>query len=470
MIQGLWRNTHFLLAISVSLFLVVASITGTLLGIEAIVDQTKQQSISNLEKFSLKKTMDAFQDYFIEVYEFSVTEKNYVIVQGLTNDGFETVYVNPKTGEKIAKVETENPFFNTVRNLHRSLFLKKTGRIIMGFISFLTVLLVLTGFLLFLKRIGGFSKLIRPISEKHFFRKGHLELGRWFFLPILLVSLSGVYLVTERLAIFSEDQSKRYTYKAGERYVDLNKFTLDQIKKVEYPFSSLKDDTYKIEFYNRTLTFQQGDNSLLVEEIHSIPFLIRAWAYWIHTGENNILLAILLSLTALALLFFIVSGLSISSKTSWTLFKFSKNNLNDAKIIILYGSETGKSYQQAKKLIKSLKKRKDNIAICSLNNYRIFPEVEKFIVLTSTYGDGESPSNANLFKTLFKKHKQVNAIDYAVLGFGSKDYPKFCRFAEVVDTLFYQEKGFTELYPLFKINEQNIDKYLSWENKLLSRI
>ena len=285
-----------------------------------------------------------------------------------------------------------------------------------------------------------------------------------------MVSLSGVYLVTERLAIFSEDQSKRYTYKAGERYVDLNKFTLDQIKKVEYPFSSLKDDTYKIEFYNRTLTFQQGDNSLLVEEIHSIPFLIRAWAYWIHTGENNILLAILLSLTALTLLFFIVSGLSISSKTSWTLFKFSKNNLNDAKIIILYGSETGKSYHQAKKLIKSLKKRKDNIAICSLNNYRIFPEVEKFIVLTSTYGDGESPSNANLFKTLFKKHKQVNAIDYAVLGFGSKDYPKFCRFAEVVDTLFNQEKGFTELYPLFKINEQNIDQYLSWENKLLSRI
>ena len=61
MIQGLWRNTHFLLAISVSLFLVVASITGTLLGIDAIVDQTKQQSISNLEKFSLKRQWMLFK-------------------------------------------------------------------------------------------------------------------------------------------------------------------------------------------------------------------------------------------------------------------------------------------------------------------------------------------------------------------------------------------------------------------------
>ena len=99
MIKGIWRSTHFLLAISVSFFLIIASITGTYLGIEAIIDQSKKESISSLNKISLKNTMDALQNNFEEIYKVSVTEKNSVVVEGITYQGFETVYVNPETGE-----------------------------------------------------------------------------------------------------------------------------------------------------------------------------------------------------------------------------------------------------------------------------------------------------------------------------------------------------------------------------------
>ena len=224
MIKGIWRSTHFLLAVSVSFFLIIASVTGTFLGIEAIIDQSQKEAISDLDKISLKKTMDSLQNNFLEVYEISVTEKNQVLVQGITSKGFETVFVNPNTGKKLDIVKPKTRLSNFMKNLHRSLFLKKTGRILMGFISFLTAILVITGFLLLINRIGGVNKIFRPLKEKQFFRKSHIELGRLFVIPIFFIAISGFYLTTSRLDIFNSNKSTHYDYEAGEMYVDLDKF------------------------------------------------------------------------------------------------------------------------------------------------------------------------------------------------------------------------------------------------------
>ncbi|MGB2245009.1 MAG: flavodoxin domain-containing protein [Flavobacteriaceae bacterium] len=75
--------------------------------------------------------------------------------------------------------------------------------------------------------------------------------------------------------------------------------------------------------------------------------------------------------------------------------------------------------------------------------------------MTSTYGDGEAPSNATGFAKRFKKQIPEKKIKYAVLGFGSKSYLKFCQFAENIDDLLYNNPRYQQLVPLFKINNQN---------------
>ena len=65
--------------------------------------------------------------------------------------------------------------------------------------------------------------------------------------------------------------------------------------------------------------------------------------YILHTGEGNFGWALLLALTACALLYFIFSGLKIAAKSSWALLRLRARN-QTTPLLILYGSETGNTY------------------------------------------------------------------------------------------------------------------------------
>ena len=97
-----------------------------------------------------------------------------------------------------------------------------------------------------------------------------------------------------------------------------------------------------------------------------------------------------------------------------------------------------------------------------LNSYKIYNQAETFIILTSTYGEGDPPSNANNFVPLFKKFSQHNKINYSIIGFGSLKYPKFCAFAVNVDSMIKPLDNFDEIVPLMKINRRSVLEFNKW--------
>ena len=97
-----------------------------------------------------------------------------------------------------------------------------------------------------------------------------------------------------------------------------------------------------------------------------------------------------------------------------------------------------------------------------LNSYKIYNQAETFIILTSTYGEGDPPSNANNFVSLFKKFSQHNKINYSIIGFGSLKYPKFCAFAVNVDSMIRPLDNFEEIVPLMKINRRSVLEFNKW--------
>lgn len=468
MIVSLWRNIHFLLAITASLFLIIAALSGAILGLEAAWDKTRPQAIP-LGKISLGEAKKKIEITFEEVYEIELNSKGFLIVQGSTENTFESFYFNPIDGQILGKVKKPSPFFQFVRSLHRSLFLKETGRILMSFISFFTVFLVLSGLFLMRNRMGSFFKLYAPIQESNFHRKNHIILGRWFWPLLLLVGVTGTYLGLDRLGAFTFQAEKVEKHVAKKTKIDLNKIPLHKLEKLVYPFGNAPEELFDLNLKDRSIKFQQGDLSLIQTKIKPWPQLIQRWSYILHTGEGNLGLAILLTLTGFALLYFIFSGLKIASKSSWALLRFRARN-KKAPLLILYGSETGNTYSFAKHLKKRLRKEGYFANLVSMNRFRIQDNTMVVIILTATYGEGEAPANASRFISQFNRQSPKNDIDYTVLGFGSRSYPKFCQFAIQVDTLLEQHPKYSPLMPLFKINNQEERSFQQWESLLINSL
>ena len=76
-----------------------------------------------------------------------------------------------------------------------------------------------------------------------------------------------------------------------------------------------------------------------------------------------------------------------------------------------------------------------------------YPRAERMLILTATYGDGAAPASAKRFMARLRRCGQRPACPVAVLGFGDRQFPKFCRFARDVETALARE-GLAVLMPL----------------------
>nr|BFF40369.1 hypothetical protein BACY1_21740 [Tenacibaculum mesophilum] len=202
MTTSIWRYSHLTLAISSFLFLLVASFTGIILAFEPISKQLSDYSISNTKEITLAQTISVLQKQYDEVISITIDENDFVSASVVTKEGkSDTFYVNPTTGEKLGDIEKKKPIFQFATSLHRSLFLKSTGRFIVGFISFLLCLIAITGLILITKRQGGFKKLFSKIVKENFEQYYHIIIGRYTLVPIIIITLTGVYLSLDRFSV-----------------------------------------------------------------------------------------------------------------------------------------------------------------------------------------------------------------------------------------------------------------------------
>ena len=199
MTLSIWRYSHLFLALFSSLFLIVASITGAILAFEPISYSGQPFAIHNLSEVSLEHTVVALENRYDEVLSLEVDANNFVLASVITEEGNSLeAYIDPATAEAIGEPLEKAPIFEITTNFHRSLFLKSTGRIIVGIFTFFLCLMVVSGFLLLLKRHGGVRQLFSKVHKENASEYYHVVLSKWLLIPILLIALSGVYLSVEK--------------------------------------------------------------------------------------------------------------------------------------------------------------------------------------------------------------------------------------------------------------------------------
>ena len=100
--------------------------------------------------------------------------------------------------------------------------------------------------------------------------------------------------------------------------------------------------------------------------------------------------------------------------------------------------------------------------VTQINEYERYKNAEHLIFLTATYGEGEAPTNAKKIFNLVQSIKQPKTVNYAVVGFGSTNYPKYCQFAIDLEEQLKSIAGFSPTLPLFKINNQSFEAFQQW--------
>lgn len=474
MVGSLWRYSHFLLAIISALFLVLASVTGAILALEPINNSTPSYAIANTNTISVAETLTVLKQNYNAILDVEITSEDFVIVNVVTLEGdTKRIYVNPINGTNLGNVNARSSFFTTVTNLHRSLFLKSIGRAFVGIVSLLLCFITITGVFLLAQRQGGLKKWFSKVQEKDPNQRYHVILGRWFLLPILIVAATGVYLSAEKFSLLPEEHTVALNWNAIPdatlQQIAISEFTvfkelpLSQVRKISFPFSDDESDYFEVALEDRELLVHQYTGEILSTVDYPFVKLASRFSLQLHTGEGNVLWSIILFLASLSLLFFMFSGFAIRIKRS----KKSKELINmytkdEAEFILLVGSESRSTYAFAKAYTDALSQQGKRVYTASLNEYSKYQNAKHLIVFTATYGDGNAPTNARKFESLFKEIHPARELLFSVVGFGSMDYPKYCQFAVNVDALLHQHPQFRPVQPLVKINEQSKNQFAEW--------
>lgn len=473
---SIWRYSHFLLALVSSIFLLIASVTGVILAVEPIQHQAKGHAIKDLDQISLATTIHALDQNYEEVFSFEVESSHFVKASVLTMD-LEThdIYIDPRTGEQLGMVQDRPGIYSFATNLHRSLFLKGIGRFFVGSISFLLLLITLTGLVLLAKRQGGIKKLFSKVQQDYMELRYHVILSRWFFIPIIILSVTGVYLSLEKFNLLPDTSTKHWV---EQKIRSQNKYnsvlnipffqntTLQDVRMVEFPFSEDPEEFYQISLKYEEIQVNQETGDIVASASYPFVTLASRVSFNLHTGEGSVVWSLVLLLASASILFFIYSGAVMSVKR----IKRGKKHItldqmpdkDESEIIILVGSETGTTYDFALQLYRSMSSTNKKIYLTELNHYTTFQNAEHIIILTSTYGEGDSPTNARKFLGRIKSVHQPKDLNYSVVGFGSTEYPDYCKYAIEVDIALNHRENFTPLLPLQKINNAAFSTFNDW--------
>ena len=471
MTLSIWRYAHLTLAILTFLFLIVASTTGIILAYDAAQEKTQPYRVDDFSNINLAQSLPELRKVFPEITEISVDHNQFVTLEGIDDNGENIkAHIDPVTGKILGKPVEKSKFINWTTSLHRSLFLKETGRFTVGVVSFLLMIISISGLILIIKRQNGIRHFFDNIKKDFFSQYLHVVSGRVLLIPILIVSVTGTYLFMHRFELIPKGKNEKIAHKItnSETQIKLADFPifketkLSKVKKIEFPF--IEDDAeefFVLKLKDREITVNQINGEIVKEEKYPLTIIYENLSLTLHTGRGSIVWSIVLGLCSVGILLFIYSGFVITFKRTKNKIK-NKYKSENAEIVIFVGSENGSTLGFANKIHSQLLSDGKKSFITELNQYKFYPKVEQFIIFTSTYGLGDAPTNASNFKKLLKEFPQNQSVKYSVVGFGSKSYEDFCGFAIEVDQLLSEQNWAEPQLEIFTVNDKSAAEFTEW--------
>lgn len=465
------RQLHSLVGLVAAVLLMVLTISGAILALNPTLDRLDAK-VPAQGQISVATLAGRVAEHYPGAEQIQRTPSGTILVYYERGSQVGIERIDPLTGQGIAPY-TPSALSRWMKNLHRSFFLATPGRAVAGILALIMLVLAISGAVLLVKRVGGWRHVAGPLRGT-VVQRLHTQVGRIVVFGLLLSALTGIYMSAATFGLVSDGAQNEPNFPSNvaagsaapvASLPALQAVDLNDLRELVYPYPNDPSAVY-------SLSTAQGDG--YVDPVNGallsyLPHggIRRAYelVYRLHTGEGLWWLGLLLGLCALS-----VPLLSATGTLTWWQRRRSmpriagNSGAQAADTIILVGSENNSTWGFAATLHEALLQAGQRVHTAAMNRLaREYRQAQRLFILTSTYGDGDAPSSAQRFLTRLPKVKVNPNAGFAVLGFGDRQFPQFCKFARDTDAALLAH-GWRRSMDLDTIDRQSAQAFTRWGN------
>jgi sulfite reductase (NADPH) flavoprotein alpha-component len=256
----------------------------------------------------------------------------------------------------------------------------------------------------------------------------------------------------------------------AERIAQLKQVRLGELRALNFPDATDSEDTWKLTTRQGESWLDRYSGEVLATQPASTAQRLYDWALLLHAGEGAWWTwAVLLGLTGASIPLFLISGLLIWWRTRQDRPRIINNSpLAQADMLIFVASESGSTWGFAETLHDALVRAGHRVHSAPLEHFGLGPAARQVFVLAATYGEGQAPAHAG-GALAHLAALPGNHVPVTVLGFGDRQFPAYCAYAEQVDALL-RERGWPALLPLERIHQQSAQQFARWGEALAAAL
>lgn len=466
-----WKSVHRWLGLTLGTLAMVLGLSGALLAIDPV--QQAWQAPAAAPGLPVATLAQRVQAGMPGVEEIRRLPSGAIAAFGFAGEQAQALYVDPADGRLLGPYQPSG-MPRWVKNLHRALLLSDTGRWGAAGAALAMALLSVSGGVLLLRRMGGWRQLAGRVRGT-LAQRLHVLAGRVVLAVLCLSSVTALCMSASTLglvALESEAEPEVASTAADgaaplppERIPLLQDLRVGDLRRLNLPDATDPEDTWSVttrqgqgwmdRYGGQTLAWQDATAARRIDD----------WARVLHTGESAWPWAVALGLSGLSVLLFWATGVLIWWQEWQSAVRIADDSApQQADVLIFVASEGGSTWGFAQALHGALVRAGHRVHSTGLEHFQTTPATRQVFILAATYGEGQPPTHAR--HALQRIAAQAaGSVPVTVLGFGDRQYPAFCAFAQAMEQAL-RAQGWPALLPLECIHQQSSQQFARWGDAL----
>nr|WP_221302774.1 PepSY domain-containing protein [Quisquiliibacterium transsilvanicum] len=451
-------------------FALLLGITGALLAFDPV--QQAWQAPAAPDDLRVATLVDRVAHTVQGTQEIRRLPSGAIVVFSFRGDQAQASYVHPDDGRVLGAWQP-SALPRWLKNLHRSLLLGDPGRWGAASIALAMAALSLSGLVLLLRRMGGWRRLAGRVRGS-LAQRLHVLVGRVVLAVLCLTSLTALYMSATTMGLVALDAASEpevvsvvtgQTALPGAQLSILQNLAVRDLRRLNFPDAADPEDVWKVSTRQGEGWIDRYSGQTLAWQDTTLAQRIYDWAVVLHTGEGAWLWAVVLAVAGASVLLFWLTGIVIWWQARRQTPRIAGNSpMARADALIFVASEGGSTWGFAQALHDALGQVGHRVHTSALEHFQTTPATRQVFVLAATYGEGQAPALASHALERIARLSS-GAVPVTVLGFGDRQYPAFCGFAEALERTL-RAQGWPALLPLERIHHQSSQQFARWGEAL----